>query len=147
MNGSAQDAAGEVVHNRAAEQFELRIGDALCVLQYRRRDALLIIYHTEVPPPHEGRGMAARMTRAALEFARAENLRVEPRCPYTAAFLRKHREYLDLRLSESEARLRAEIAEVRTEIAAAKADLTRSIDGSSGRSDFRPSSSQAPSRH
>src|SRR5215470_3309815 len=97
MNGSAKDAAGEVVHNRAAEQFELRIGDALCVLQYRRRDALLIIYHTEVPPPHEGRGLAARMTRAALEFARAENLRVEPRCPYTVAFLRKHREYLDLR--------------------------------------------------
>jgi hypothetical protein len=37
------------------------------------------------------------------------------------------REYLDLRLSESEARLRGEIAEVRTEFASVKADLMRWI--------------------
>jgi uncharacterized protein len=86
----------EVVHNQAAQQFELRLGQTVCVLQYRRTEHRLIVLHTEVPPPFEGRGLAARMTRAALEFARAEKLQVEPRCPYTAAFLRKHREYLDL---------------------------------------------------
>jgi uncharacterized protein len=36
------------------------------------------------------------MTRTALEYARAERLKIEPRCPYTAAFLRRHREYSDL---------------------------------------------------
>ena len=30
------------------------------------------------------------------EFARAEKLQVDPRCPYTAAFLQKHREYDNL---------------------------------------------------
>ena len=88
--------AAEVVHNRPAQQFELHLGEALCVLQYRRREQTLVIFHTEVPPPYEGRGLAARMTRAALEFARSEKLQIEPRCPYTGAFLRKHREYSDL---------------------------------------------------
>ena len=88
--------ASDVVHNAVAERFELRVGDVLCVLEYRRSPGKLVIYHTEVPQPYEGRGLAARMTRAALEFARAEKLQVEPRCPYTAAFLQKHHEYGDL---------------------------------------------------
>jgi predicted GNAT family acetyltransferase len=36
------------------------------------------------------------MTRAALDFARSQNLKVEPRCPYTAGFMQKHSEYADL---------------------------------------------------
>ena len=55
-----------------------------------------MIYHTEVPEPIEGQGLAAQMTRAALEFARSENLKVEPRCPYTAAFMQKNPEFNDL---------------------------------------------------
>jgi len=86
----------EVVHNTAADRFELRIGGELCVLDYRRASDTLVIYHTEVPPPFQGRGLAARMTRAALDFARSQNLKVEPRCPYTAVFMQKHPEYSDL---------------------------------------------------
>ena len=85
-----------VVHNREAQQFELRSGQGLCVLQYRITAGKMIIYHTEVPPPLERKGLAAQMTRAALEFARSEKLRVEPRCPYTVTFLRKHPEYSGL---------------------------------------------------
>jgi predicted GNAT family acetyltransferase len=86
----------EVVHNAARQRFELYVGEALCVLDYQRKGGKMVIYHTEVPQPFEGRGLAARMTRAALDFARSENLQVEPRCPYTARFMQKHREYADL---------------------------------------------------
>lgn len=88
--------SAQVEHNSAAQQFELRVGNLLCLLQYRLRDGKMIVYHTEVPPPIQNRGLAERMTKAALEFARAENLKVEPRCPYTAAFLRRHQQYSDL---------------------------------------------------
>jgi len=84
------------VHNAAEERFELRIGGELCLLNYRRSAGTLLIYHTEVPPPFEGRGLAERMTRAALDFARSENLQVEPRCSYAVYFMRKHPEYDDL---------------------------------------------------
>jgi predicted GNAT family acetyltransferase len=88
--------SAQVVHNRSAQQFELHIGNMLCLLQYRIAGVKMIIFHTEVPATIQKRGLADRMTRAALEFARAEKMKVEPRCPYTAAFLRKHREYADL---------------------------------------------------
>lgn len=92
--GSIQSAPVE--HNIAAQQFELHIGSMLCLLQYRLNNGKMIVYHTEVPQPIQNRGLAGRMTKVALEYARGEQLKVEPRCPYTAAFLRRHREYSDL---------------------------------------------------
>src|ERR1700747_925583 len=85
-----------VFHNVALQRFELRVGDALCLIDYRRSPGKLVIYHTEVPQPLERRGLAACMPRPALDFARSQNLQVEPRCPYTAYFMRKHLEYADL---------------------------------------------------
>jgi len=94
---NAQDfGTSDVFHNAAQQRFELRVGEALCVLDYRRCPGKLVVYHTEVPQPLERRGFAARMTRAALDFARSENLQVEPRCPYTAAFMQKNLEFADL---------------------------------------------------
>jgi predicted GNAT family acetyltransferase len=94
---NAQDfGTSEVFHNAEQQRFELRVGDALCVLDYRRFPGKLVIYHTGVPQPLERRGFAARMTRAALDFARSQNLQVEPRCPYTAAFMQKNPEFADL---------------------------------------------------
>jgi uncharacterized protein len=86
----------QVLHNAAEARFELRVGDALCQVNYRRTGCKLVIYSTAVPPALEGRGLAALLTRAALDFARSEMLQVEPCCSYTAAFLRKHPEYADL---------------------------------------------------
>ena len=87
----------QVLHVPSEERFELRAGTYVCVLNYRQAPGKMVIYHTEVPLPFEGHGLAARLTRAALAFARAEGLQVEPRCPYTEAYLRKHPEYSDLR--------------------------------------------------
>lgn len=94
---NAQDFhSSDVFHNVARQRFELRVGDALCVLDYRRSPGKLVIYHTEVPQPLERHGLAALITRVALDFARSENLRVEPRCPYTATFIQKNPEFADL---------------------------------------------------
>ena len=99
MSENGESGISEVVHNEAEQRFELRVGQALCLIDYHRSPGRLVIYHTEVPPPLQRRGLAARLTRAALAFARAEKLQVEPRCPYTAAFMQKHPEYQDLLLA------------------------------------------------
>lgn len=96
MTTLADFESQEVVHLPAEERFELRAGTYACVVNYRRSPGKMVIYHTEVPLPFEGHGLAARVTRAALEFARNEKLRVEPRCPYTAAYIQKHPEYNEL---------------------------------------------------
>lgn len=85
-----------VSHRPEASRFECDVpgGPALCV--YRRQGDLLLLTHTEVPPALEGRGIAAALVKATLDWARAEGLRVRPLCSYVAAYMRRHPETQDL---------------------------------------------------
>jgi uncharacterized protein len=57
---------------------------------------IMTIPHTEVQPEFEGRGLGARLARFALDDARRRGLRVAPRCPFIATYIRRHPEYADL---------------------------------------------------
>ena len=85
-----------VTHNEAAHRFEAIVDGHRALITYRRFPDRIVLQHTEVPPPYEGHGIAAKLTRAALDFARANHLQVVPLCPYVSSFLRQHREYHDL---------------------------------------------------
>ncbi len=82
----------EVRHNDAAQRFEARVGGWLCRCDYRRVGDVLQLVHTEVPPALEGRGIAAQLVKAALDFAESHGLMVQPRCSYVLAYLRRHPE-------------------------------------------------------
>jgi predicted GNAT family acetyltransferase len=85
-----------VTHNSEERRFEMNVKGELAMITYRLLPGVISLDHTGVPVPIEGHGVAAKLTRAALDFARAENLRVIPACSYVAAFVRKHSEYQDL---------------------------------------------------
>ena len=85
-----------VTHNEEAHQFEATVNGLRAFLTYRQTPERMILPHTEVPGPLEGHGLAEKLTRAALDFARAHHLLVVPFCPYVADFLRKHSEHQDL---------------------------------------------------
>jgi hypothetical protein len=61
-----------------------------------RPDGALIIDHTGVPPELEGRGIAAALLAHAIEFARHQGLRLDPRCSYVVAAFRRHPEWGDV---------------------------------------------------
>ena len=65
-------------------------------LVFHRSGARMIITHTEVPPELAGRGIAAVLVKAAVADARAEGLKIVPRCSYVAAQFRRHPEWSDL---------------------------------------------------
>ena len=90
------DEASEVLHNEAASRFELRAQGQVSFAQYHLLDGVMWITHTETPPPLQGRGLAARVVRAALDHARARGLKVRPACSYVRAYLRRHPEQQDL---------------------------------------------------
>jgi len=85
-----------VIHNEAAQRFELLVDGARALLTYRRFPDRILLVHTEVPQPFESHGIAARLSRFALDFARANRLRVVPLCAYVSSFIQKHPEYQDL---------------------------------------------------
>jgi predicted GNAT family acetyltransferase len=85
-----------VTHNEEAKLFEIPLDSLRALLTYRRFPDRIVFDHTEVPEPLEGKGLAARLARFALDFARANHLGVVPLCPYVSSFIRKHPEYQDL---------------------------------------------------
>lgn len=86
----------EVRHAAAQSRFSALVDGVECELDYRRTGNTMVITHTGVPEAVGGRGIAGTLTRAALEWARAEGLKVSPQCSYAAVFFRRHPEYADL---------------------------------------------------
>ena len=86
----------QVTHNAAAQRFEAVIDGRLAECSYHRQGGTLVLHHTEVPHALQGQGVAALLVQAALDWARAEGLRVRPVCSYVAAYMRRHPETLDL---------------------------------------------------
>jgi len=85
-----------VINNEEARRFEARVDGHLALIAYRRFPGKIVFDHTEVPAPLEGEGLAARLTRAALDYARANHLRVVSLCPFVSSYIRRHPEVQDL---------------------------------------------------
>ena len=57
----------------------------------------LTVYHTEVLPKAEGKGFAKKMLDTMVDYARKNNLKVIPLCPYVHAQFKRHpQEYADV---------------------------------------------------
>jgi predicted GNAT family acetyltransferase len=77
-------------------RFEVRVDIHVAFIQFRLRGSVLSLIHTEVPKAAEGKGLAAALARAALEYARAHGMTVRPICPYVAKFIAGHQEFQNL---------------------------------------------------
>lgn len=56
----------------------------------------MIIDHTNVIPPHEGRGIGTQMVNASVEYARQNSVKILPLCPFAKNVFLKNSEYLDV---------------------------------------------------
>ena len=74
-------------------RFFARIEGEEAEIVYERRGDVLDVQHTYTPPALRGRDIAAQLTQTAFIYARENNLRILPTCPYTAAWLTRHPEF------------------------------------------------------
>ncbi len=87
----------EVRDNPAESRYEAWLGDELAgFADYRPADGRLVFVHTEVLSAFAGRGIGNRLAAGALDATRARGLKVTPRCPFIAAYIRSHPEYRDM---------------------------------------------------
>jgi predicted GNAT family acetyltransferase len=60
-------------------------------------DGKMIIEHTEVSEQLEGKGVGKQLVQAAVDYARANNIKIIPLCPFAkSVFDRKKLEYQDV---------------------------------------------------
>ena len=82
--------------NPDRHRFELDADGHVAVSNYTRAGNVITIQHTEVPKELGGRGIGSALARGVLEFARAQGLKVVPRCPFVKSYIDKHPEFADL---------------------------------------------------
>ncbi|HEY8403994.1 MAG TPA: GNAT family N-acetyltransferase [Flavobacteriales bacterium] len=56
----------------------------------------IIIDHTEVAPEFKGRNMGKEMLLAAVEFARKNNIKILPLCPFAKSIIQRNPELQDV---------------------------------------------------
>ena len=83
-------------------RYEAQLDGALAgFLDYVVKHGRIALIHTEVPPAYAGHGVAAALTRYALDDARRRELRVIVICPYVRRYLETHPEDLDIVVGSS----------------------------------------------
>ena len=86
----------EVTHNAEKYRFEAWIDNQLSKLDYLLDEDTIVMTHVGVYPEHRGQGVAGKLVEIALNYAEENSLRVIPMCPYVAAYIRRHPQYIDL---------------------------------------------------
>lgn len=83
--------------NPAAARYELFVaGELAGFASYVLSGKTMTIPHAEVEPRFEGRGLGSRLAAFALDDVRSRGLSVVPRCPFIAAYIKRHPDYADL---------------------------------------------------
>jgi predicted GNAT family acetyltransferase len=85
-----------IVNNKERSRFEIALDGEYAFVDYRWYKAHLAIMHTEVPPAYQGKGVAARLVKYVLEYAKQQGLKILVYCPYTAMYIQRHPEYKEL---------------------------------------------------
>lgn len=69
-------------------------GELAGYAEYRiPRPGRIVFIHTVVLPGHEGQGLGTALAKHVLDDAVARGERIVPRCPFIAAYLKRHEGY------------------------------------------------------
>ena len=91
-----------VRHAPESERYEaLADGMLAGFAAYRSEAGAVVFVHTDVDDAFRGRGVGGALAREALADVRRRGLRAVPMCPFFAAWIRRHPEYVDLVPEES----------------------------------------------
>ena len=82
--------------NKAEQEFELVVDGHRALAAYQMEGDTIVFTQTIVPKAIEGRGVASKLIRAALDSVRDRGLKVVPQCPFVAAYIERHPEMRDL---------------------------------------------------
>lgn len=88
----------KLVHDEEKNRMQaIAKGKTIGLIDYQMSPPKVVtIFHTEVANIYEGQGIAGEMTKKLLDFARDNEFRVRPLCPYAKAYVERHEEYQDI---------------------------------------------------
>lgn len=86
----------QVEDQQQKSRFVAEVPGGTAIAEYRLDGGVMVFTHTEVPAEARDQGFGGQLVRAALEEARARNLKVIAECPFVRKFIDEHPEFQDL---------------------------------------------------
>ncbi|MGQ4913774.1 MAG: GNAT family N-acetyltransferase [Candidatus Asgardarchaeia archaeon] len=91
----------EIIHHKKSHRFFIKLARGKAsYLKYSLEGNVMAIDSTYTPEEFRGRGLAARLMREAIKFARENNYKIKPNCSYAVHYFKKHPEDKDLLIEE-----------------------------------------------
>jgi len=90
-----------IIHNKERNRFETEINEEFAHLDYVYNNGAMNLAHTFVPPKGRHQGIAFALVRFALDYAKAEHLKVIAGCSSVVIFIEQHPEYETLLTTNS----------------------------------------------
>lgn len=86
----------EVKIDNGRKRFYTEIDGEEAYLDYSIEGNTIDFQHTYTPRKLRGKGIAGMVVEFAFEYAKKNNLKVIPTCPFIPAFLEKNEKYKEL---------------------------------------------------
>lgn len=86
----------KVKNDTSGNRFFLEIEGDEVYLMYDESKNVIDLYSTYTPPQLRGKGLAAEVVKAALEYAKEKKIKVIPSCWYVRKFIDQNPEYQSL---------------------------------------------------
>lgn len=80
----------DVTHDTAGHRFLIRTETGEAVLEYTADENPIVFTHTFVPPALRGQGIAEKLVRTGLAWARETGRPITATCSYVARFLERN---------------------------------------------------------
>jgi len=88
--------------NEALHRLELEIEGSIAFIEYKLTGDTLFLIHTEVPAALEGKGAGSAIVQKALQYAKDNNYKIVPICPFVQSYLKRHKEWNDMVVPDAE---------------------------------------------
>ena len=86
-----------IIHDEEELRFYVSFGEEDAELTYFYTEEQIIDFeHTYVPDSQRGKGLAGKLVKEGLEFARSNNYKIIPSCPVVEAYIERYPEYKDM---------------------------------------------------
>lgn len=86
-----------IAHDPEKQKFYAVIDGKQNVLEYYHKgDSLLDFVSTYVHPDMRGHGIASEIVKKGLDYAKENEFKVKPSCPFVYDFIKRHPEYEDI---------------------------------------------------
>lgn len=83
-----------VIKNEDAKRFQLTVDGYTAFIDYKERNDVITLIHTESPEELAGRGVATALIEKTLAFIERNEYTLVPLCPFVFAYIKRHPEWV-----------------------------------------------------